>query len=355
MPPESSQEKTEQATPHRLQKALEEGKVSKSVELSSALIIGFGFLVIFVLGPQVVSNSIKLMRYVFSQAPLMTMSSSSVVGFFRENLLSFFVTIGPFLALMTVIGVLVNVAQIGFRISTKPLEPDPSRMSPLKGFKRLFSTRTLVSAARDSLKVTLILTLAWWIISSDVQSFLSLAGVSTQEFARSFGIFSLLLALKMSAALLLLGFLDFAYQKYDYKKGLRMTHQEVRDESKDTDGNPVSKSRVRQVQKEMARKRMMSEVATADVVVTNPTSVAVALKYDRETMDSPIVVAKGKRLIADKIKELARAAGVPIVENKPLARSLYKLCDVGASVPEKLYKAAAEVLAYVYRLKGQEA
>ncbi|MCX6827285.1 MAG: EscU/YscU/HrcU family type III secretion system export apparatus switch protein, partial [candidate division Zixibacteria bacterium] len=152
--------------------------------------------------------------------------------------------------------------------------------------------------------------------------------------------------------LVALAILDYAYQKYDYEKSIRMSKQEIRDEYKDTEGSPEIKSRVRQIQREISRKRMMQEIPKADVVVTNPTHIAVALKYNPDEMDAPMVVAKGERLIAEKIKEIAVEAGIPIVENRPLARALFNICEIGAYVPAKLYRAVAEVLAYVYRLKG---
>jgi len=171
------------------------------------------------------------------------------------------------------------------------------------------------------------------------------------QFASTLGKLSLILAIKISAVLLIVALFDFAFQRFDYATNLKMTKQEVREEMKDTEGNPVLKSRIRQVQREMARRRMMSEIPTADVVVTNPTHIAVALKYDSDEMPAPMVVAKGQRLLAEKIKEIAREHNIPIIENKPLARSLFKLVDVGAYIPNDLYRAVAEILAYIYRLK----
>jgi len=157
--------------------------------------------------------------------------------------------------------------------------------------------------------------------------------------------------MKIGAAILVIAVIDFIYQKYEFEKSIRMTKQEVQDELKDTEGSPQIKARVRQIRREAARKRMMDGVPTADVVITNPTQLAVALKYDQEMMNSPQVVARGERLIAKRIREIAKAHGIPIVEDKPLARSLFKMCNIGDLVPEKLYRAVAEVLAYVYKLK----
>ncbi len=351
---DTAQDKTEEATPHRLRKALEEGKVAKSQELSSVAVIGLGFLALYAMGPNVVEETTKVMRYMFSQAPLMSLGHASFVTVFRNNVASFFVTIGPFLVVMVVIGALVNMAQVGIRFSAKPLEPKFDKLNPLEGLKRLFKPKTAVEFVRDVIKVILIVSLGYLIITNDVQDFMLLVDTSTAEFAKSFGILALLLAMKISGVMLILAILDFAYQRYNYKKELRMTKQEIKDESKDTDGNPELKSRIRQVQREAARKRMMSEVPTADVVVTNPTHIAVALKYDKEQMDAPTVVAKGERLIAQRIKDLARACGVPVIENKPLARSLFEMCRVGMAIPTELFKAVAEILAHVYQVQKKE-
>lgn len=152
--------------------------------------------------------------------------------------------------------------------------------------------------------------------------------------------------------MLVLAILDYAYQKYDFEKSIRMSKQEIKDEYKDTEGSPQIKARVRQIQRDMSRRRMMQDVPKADVIITNPTHIAVALKYNPDEMDAPLVLAKGERLIAERIKEIARESGVPVVENRPLARALFSMCEVGSYVPTKLYRAVAEVLAYVYRLKG---
>jgi flagellar biosynthetic protein FlhB len=171
------------------------------------------------------------------------------------------------------------------------------------------------------------------------------------QYASTLGKLALILAIKISVVLLIVALFDFAFQRFDYASNLKMSKQEVREEMKDTEGNPVLKGRIKQVQREVARRRMMSEIPKADVVVTNPTHIAVALKYDSKEMPAPMVLAKGQRLIAEKIKEVAREHNVPIVENKPLARSLFKLVDVGAYIPDTLYRAVAEILAHIYRIR----
>lgn len=283
----------------------------------------------------------------------MDLTDDFIVTLFRDSIASFFITVGPFLAAMVVIGLFVNIAQVGFRFSTKPLEPKFEKLNVFEGAKRFFKAKIFFEFTRDCFKVLLVSYLGFLFISQDVNDFFLLVDSSTQQFANQFGILALLLAMKISGALLLLAILDFAFQRHTYKKDMRMTKQEVKEESKDTDGNPQMKSRIRQVQREMSQRRMMQDVKAADVIITNPTHISVALKYDKDEMAAPQVVAKGQRLIALRIREIAKEHGIPLVENKPLARSLFKLCDIGSIVPAKLFKAVAEILAHVYQLKGK--
>jgi flagellar biosynthetic protein FlhB len=180
-----------------------------------------------------------------------------------------------------------------------------------------------------------------------------LADMSIGPLAVTTGKLAISIALKIGVAVLILAVLDYAYQKYEFEKSIKMSHQEVKEEYKDTEGSPQIKARIRQIQRETAQKRMMQDVPKADVVITNPTHFAIALKYDSETMNAPTVIAKGQNLIAQKIKEIALENGIPVIEDKPLAQALFKMCEVGQLVPHSLYRAVAEVLAYVYRLKGK--
>ncbi len=353
MADESAQEKTEEATPHRMRKALDDGQVAKSMELSSVAIVGFGFMTLFALGPMISDQMMSYMKHTFTNAPSMSVSAGSFVVILRDAMATFFMALGPFLLSMVVIGTLINISQVGIRFTTKPLEPKFDKLDPVAGLKRMFSVKVVVEYFRDIVKVLLVSYVAYTIIISDVMSFFELMDSSTERFAEQFGSLAVWLALKIAAALLALAVFDYAFQRQQHKKKMRMTKQEIKEESKDTDGNPALKAKIRQMQREMTRKRMMQDVPSADVVITNPTHFAIALKYDKDSMDAPTVVAKGQRIIAQRIKEIAREAGVPVIENKPLARSLFKVCEVGATIPEKLYKAVAEVLAYVYQLKGK--
>jgi len=351
MSEDSFQERTEKATPRRREKARKEGRVARSNELNSAVILCLGLTTVYFMGPYLTGAIKSHMTYIFSEAPNIKVTMNSAGNFLSNNILEFFIVIGPILAIIGVIAYAINALQVGIMFTTKPLEPKFDKLNLAKGMKRLISARSLVQLVRDVLKITLIATVGYYIIKAAIPIYYSLSNESIDTFASTMGTMAIMTALKIGIIIFILAILDYAYQKYDFEKSIRMSRQEIKEEMKDTEGNPQLKSRVRQMQRELTRKRMMQEIPKADVVITNPTHIAIALKYNQNEMDAPMVVAKGERLIAQKIKEIAREAGVPIVENKPLARALFKMCDIGSSVPGKLFRAVAEVLAFVYRQK----
>ncbi|MBU0983205.1 MAG: flagellar biosynthesis protein FlhB [candidate division Zixibacteria bacterium] len=353
MAEDSFQERTEKATPRRRDKAREEGRVAKSMELNAAAVIMLGFTSLFLLGPFIAERTLDLMRYTLSHAPDLAQSQPTFHKFFVDNLVRFFTIVSPVFITMLVIGLIVNIAQVGFKVSTKAIEPKFEKLNVVEGVKKLFSMRSLVQLCRDTIKLVVVGFVAYKVIRSEFDGFFALADMTTIEFAVTMGKLAMMVALKIGVVIAIIAVLDYAYQKYEFEKSIKMSKQEIKDEYKDTDGNPQLKQRVRQIQRETSRRRMMDAVPTADVVVTNPTHLAVALKYDPSEMGAPVVVAKGERLIAQRIKEIAREHGVPVIEDKPLARSLFKICNVGDFVPEKLYRAVAEILAHVYRLKGK--
>ena len=223
--------------------------------------------------------------------------------------------------------------------------------NPIKGIKRLFSVKTLVEGIKTTLKVFIAFMVGFWLFWSFLSEIPALEMMSVFEQLKWFGNKAAVIIFSLLGVFFTFAIIDFIYQRYTYKKSLRMSKQEIKDEFKQTEGNPEVKAKIRQIQREMAKKRMMSEIPKADVVITNPTHYAVAIRYDREKEDAPRVLAKGTDHLALKIKEIAMDAGVMIVENPPLARELYKSVDIGEIIPAKLYKAVAEVLAYVYKAK----
>jgi len=353
MPEQDFQERTEKATRRRREKARERGQVARSLELNSAAVICLGFLTLYLMGPHLGTQVMNLMRHTMSNAPIIATADPTFIKVFGDSMLRFFTILMPVFAVMTVVAFGVNVAQVGFMVTPKSLEPKLEKLNLVKGIKRILSLKSLVQLIRDSLKLVIVGVVAYLAIKSEFESFFLLPDQTVAQLAATMGKLALMLALKIGLVILVLAILDFLYQKYEFEKSIRMSRQELKDEYKDTEGSPQLKARVRQVQREMSRNRMMKAVPTADVVVTNPTEIAVALKYELEKTNAPYVVAKGERLIAQKIREIARKHDIPIVENKPLAQALFKVCDVGQMIPQNLYRAVAEVLAYVYRLKGE--
>ncbi len=353
MADDSFQEKSEKATPHRKDKAREEGRVAKSVELNSALTICLGFSMMLAIGPQMASHLKLLMQHTMTNAPTIAVADPTFIKIFGDAMVKFFTVMAPLFVVLILIGIVSNVAQVGFKITPKSLEPKFEKLDIFKGLKQKFSVRTLVTMVRDSIKLFIIGFVAYKVVRAEFDDFFLLPDMSVMQLALTMGQQAVWVAVKIGICILILAVLDYAYQKYEFEKSIKMSRQDIKDEYKNTDGNPQIKSRVRQIQREAARKRMMADVAGADVVLTNPTHLAVAVKYDRELMDAPFVLAKGERLVAQKIKEIARDNGIPVIEDKPLARALFKMCEIGEIVPETLYRAVAEVLAYVYRLKGK--
>jgi flagellar biosynthetic protein FlhB len=248
---------------------------------------------------------------------------------------------------------LANVIQVGFLFSWEPLTPKLSKLNPLEGMKRLVSLRSLTEMVKFVAKVVLVGIVVYTVVRKEIPFMMPLAGQSIQDIGSYICTTILRIMLRTSWVLLVLAILDYAYQRWEFEKGLRMTRQEIKDEHKQSEGDPLVKSRIRRVQREWARRRMMEAVPQADVVITNPLQLAIAIAYENDTMVAPQVLAKGAGPVAVRIREIARSYGIPIVENKPLARALFKDVDLGQQIPAALYKAVAEVLAYVYRLKNR--
>jgi len=351
MADDSLQEKTETATPHRREEARKKGQVARSTELNSFAVLFFGTIFLLFAAPALAHDLASVMREMFTQMYAGPISSADAVHRIMQLGFRVLLMLAPLFLATVAIAITVSGAQAGFRFSPEAMQPKFEKLDLAKGFKRLFSKRSMVELLRDILKLTLIGTVAYFAVHAEREGFMSLADADMSAILAFTGWATFRVGIKIILALMILAIGDFAFQKYDFEKSIRMTKHEVKEELKQHEGSPQMRSRIRQVQRELARMRMTREVPKADVVITNPTSLAVALKYDPETMSAPVVIAKGARLLADKIKSIARNADVPIVENKPLARALYASVEVGMQVPADLYKAVAEVLAYVFRLR----
>jgi len=353
MAEESFQEKSEQATPKRKEDARKKGQVARSAELSSVAIMAVGLLALWGLGGYMYNHLRLLMVGVFTEGMTIDLDPLTIRPHLHSWLSQYAATVAPMAILLVVGAVAVNVAQVGILVSGEALTPKGDRISPLSGIKRIISKKGLVELVKGLFKVGIVAYVAYLTISSEFEQILSFVDMEVGQIFGISGGLILTLGFRVVLLLLLLAILDYAFQRWDYEKNLRMTKQEVKEELKQQEGDPMIRSRVRALQREMSQRRMMDDVGQADVVVTNPTHIAVALKYDPTGMDAPLVLAKGQRLVAEKIKELARQAGVPLVENKPLARALFKAVQIGQEIPEELFRATAEVLAFVFGLKGR--
>lgn len=352
MPEEPLQERTEEPTPRRREEARKRGQVARSRELASVAVLGSGVLVFVLAGSFMLAQVFTAYHY-FLGLPFRNLDLPETYLVIRQALRFAGLTLLPVFVLVSLAAFLAHFLQTGAVAAWEALSPKLERIHPVEGFKRLFSLPALVELAKALAKIVIISTVAWLVIRQHREEMLSLLGEDLGIVARGLYLLSRDLVLKLLMALAALAVLDFFFQRWDLERKLRMTREELKEELKQTEGDPLVRARIRQLQREMARRRMMAEVPRADVVITNPEHVAVALRYELKEMPAPQVVAKGRGIVAQKIKEIARAHGVPVVEDPPLARLLYARTEVGDFIPEDLYRAVAEILAYVYRLKGK--
>jgi len=347
----SNQDRTERATDRRRQLAREEGNIFKSPEVNSVAVLFAGILSIKYLAPAFYDVIQRYMRDIYQSSSTFTLTPESVKILVIKTLLWFLPVLAPIFLIVMAIGLASNIGQSGFVFSTKALMPKLDKLNPAKGIKNLFSLRSLVELLKGIPKIGLVSYVSWVIIKKQLDQFWLLAEATPLQLTSFIASLMFNLFIKVGLVMVALAAADFAYQKWNYEKSLRMTKQEVKDEFKQYE-NPEIKGRIRSIQRQTARRRMMAAVPTATVVVTNPTHIAVALKYEpKKKTDAPVIVAMGQRKVAEKIKEIARAHGVPVIENKPLARSLFESLRVGMQIPMIYYQAVAEIFAQVYRMK----
>lgn len=345
-------DRTEQATPKRKQEARKKGQVPKSTELNSVIVLLALFYLMNFLGEWFFGQLCEYLKIAFS--PFQMNKELNVVNLGNivfPHLIIFAKVFLPFGLIAMVIGLAINYAQVGVLFTFEPLKPKFSRINPIEGFKRLFSTRGLAELVKAILKLVVVSYFAYSIIKSRVGMFILSLGEGPVRIAGDVWAILYEVAIRICSFLLLMSVFDYGYQRWEHNKSLRMTKKEIKDEYKQQEGNPQIKGKIRQRQRQIAARRMMQAVPKADVVITNPTHYAVALKYDSQTMAAPTVVAKGEGFIAAKIKEIAKEHQVVMVENRPLAQALYRTVEIGEGIPPKLFQAVAEVLAFVYRLR----
>lgn len=342
-------EKTEDPTAKRQADARKKGQVGKSQEVNSAFVILSAFVALKILGGYMYQQMAAYMIFIFANFP-QEITIQSVMYILMDIMLVLAKTALPIMLSIMVIAIVVNVYQVGFNFTLTPLMPKLEKLDPINGAKKMFSKRSLVELVKSILKIIII---GYFIYQFLKEQMGYLPELIFSDIFASLQFFSGMvfdLAFQICGVLIVLAAIDFMYQKWEHKQSLKMSKQDVKEEMKQSEGDPQIKGKIKQKQRALAMQRMMQEVPKADVIVTNPTHYAVALKY-AEGMTAPVVVAKGQDLVAQRIKEIAKEAKVVIVENKPLARALYAAAEVGDIVPQELYKSVAEVLAYVYRLK----
>ncbi|HEU4623179.1 MAG TPA: flagellar biosynthesis protein FlhB [Steroidobacteraceae bacterium] len=345
-------ERTERPTPKRLEEARKKGQVPRSTELNTAAVVLIAGAGLHFMGSALGSSLFDMMRANLSLPRAQALDESQAVGMFAASALHAMLACAPIFGLTLVAALLAPMALGGWNLSFGVLAPDFTRLSPMKGFGRMFSVRGLVELAKAFAKFALIATIAVILLWMKRAEILALGAEPPRAAIGHALTLTGQALLSLAASLALIAAVDVPWQLFQHMKQLRMTRQEIRDELKEAEGNPEVKGRIRQMQQELARRRMMSEVPKADVVVTNPTHFAVALRYDDKRMRAPIVVAKGADLVAARIRELATEHNVPIFEAPPLARALFRSVDLNQEVPANLYVAVAQVLTYVYQLKA---
>lgn len=354
MAEENDDEKTEEPSQYKLEEARKKGDVASSKELTSVLLLTGSLLTLILCGMYIFEVFSDYLDWIYKQDFRLVYTKEKFSEVFKETSLAMLKATAPTFGASICLGVLAQFAQIGFLYSPEVLNMDIERINPIKGVSRLISKKALVEAIKGIFKFTVVIIITYSVMKDNIGSFLGFLHADAGQ-SLSFGKY---LMVKLGFSILLglgvIALADFAWEKWSYRQKMMMTKQQAKEEAKERDGSPEVKQKIRQIQRQMATKRMMDDVKSADVIVTNPTHISVAIKYDGETMVAPSVVAKGSDHLALRIREIAKEHNIPVVENIMLARTLNKTVKVGEGVPRTLYKAVAEILAFVYKLKRKQ-
>lgn len=347
-----NEEKTEKATEKKKEDSRQKGQVHQSKEVNSAFLLIGAFAVLALSG-----SYIGFMTKNFTTNFLLeNLNGTTMITFENAHryviiaMLQMLMIVGPLFLATLVIGFSASYFQVGPLFTVKTLAVKLSKLNPIEGFKRIFSLKSIVELVKSFIKIFVIGFIVFRYTADHLVRLFSTITMETSEIVSTISSMTMNIGIRAALALIVLAIIDYYYQKYDHEKQLKMTKQEVKEERKQIDGNPLIKSKIREKQRQMSMQRMMEEIPKADVVITNPTHFAVAIEYDAEKYEAPRVVAKGQDLIAQNIKKRAKEHNVAVVENKYLARTLYKAVNIGEFVPPDLYQGVAEVLAYVYKL-----
>lgn len=350
-------DKTEEPTAKKLSDARKEGQVAKSQELVSAAMLFSLFIALKLFSGYVANSFIKTFyrnySYISTYA-VETPQLGNLTSMFRRAMLDIVLAALPFFIFAVVIALAFNVFQVKWKVTAKPLMPKFSRLNPISGFKKIISAEKLFELVKAIAKIIVIFWVAYSTILDEIEKIKIMYDLELMSAVIYISNFVINLGVKISAVYLLIGLADFMYQKFKFKKDMKMSKQEVKDEYKQQEGDPQIKGKIKSKMREASMQRMMQKMPDADVVITNPTHFACAIQYDKEKAAAPVLIAKGADHLAQKLKEIAKEHEIPIVENKPLARMLYYNVEVDAEIPQELYQMTAEVLAYVYQLKNNK-
>ena len=344
--------KTETATPRKREEARKKGQVARSTELNTALgMLGMA-MVLNLSGHYMLEELNKIANHTWGGLGTFQLNDGELMRHSLVFGLELLLVMGPILLGAVIIAIGSNVLQVGFMVAPEVLSLKWDNISPVKGWERIASRRTAVDLGKAFLKVGVVGLTAWLTITGKIETVLALMNTDLGLFMSAIGGLAGTVMFRVGMVMLAMALADYFYQRWEYEENLKMTKQEVKDEYRQTEGDPMVKARIRRLQQEAAKRRMFAELPNADVVITNPVHLAVALKYDGTSMDAPIVLAKGARLMAARIKSIAAENGIPVLENKPLARAIYASTPVGGAVPGAYFSAIAEVLALVYQAQG---
>jgi len=350
---EQGGDKTEEPTPHRLREAREKGQVAKSREITVAFVLLLSYYLFKYLGEYMWQNLTQAARLIYQLIPEATANFTlSLAGYVvLLGLRGLALTVLPIFAIAFLATFIAEVMQTGFLFSTDPLSPKIERLNPLEGLKKMFGMQGFVELIKSVLKIIIIFYIAWYAAKDDLPYIVILIEAEPWDAIVLGGSIAYKIAIRVGLFYIGIALLDYLYRRWEYMRNLKMTKQEVKEEYKRLEGDPLIKQRMRDMQRQVAQQRMMGAVPQADVVVTNPTHIAVALKYETSKMRAPTVLAKGQRKIAEEIRRIAERHEITIVENEPFARSIYRTTKLKQEIPAELYQAAAEILAYVYKIK----
>lgn len=345
-------DRSEQATPHRLQQARKKGQVARSNDVLTFVSVAVLTVCVHATGWDGLGQMLRLQRRILARAPQLDWSADGMAAWSGQLLLAMLALLGPLLLALVVAAVVANLVQIGPVFSADPLTPDLNRLNPAQGLQRVLSMRTLFDTVKSILKLVVLVTVAWMMVRDAIPGLLGLPMAAPQTYPRILlGLAGALLA-KLAFAMLLIAALDLGFTRRDFAKRMRMSKRDIKDEHKNREGDPRIRSRVRELRKELLkRSQSMRQVASADVLVTNPTHLAVALSYQHGTASAPKVVAKGAGDLARRMRELAYRKNIPVVQNRTLARTLFREVDYDGHVPEKLYPQIAKIMVWVYALR----